>query len=85
MAMEIRVEVADRLQEHVVFETEMSGMYTDAGDYVRDLIRRDMDRADREFAAVKAELQEAFAAPEDSYVRVTADEVLARNNLSRLA
>jgi len=83
--VEIRVDVAERLQEHVLFETEMSGMYTDVGDYVRDLIRRDMERADRELAMVKAELQEAFAAPEDSYVRVTADDVLARNGLSRSA
>ena len=85
MGIELKVQLADRLEEHVQFEAEMSGRFVDASDYVRDLIRRDIERSDREFEAVRAELQRAFAAPEDSYVTVTADDVLARNGIKRSA
>ena len=47
---------------------------------VRDLIRRDKERAEREaFDRLKAELTRAFAAPEESYRPLTAAEVIARN------
>ena len=47
---------------------------------VRDLIRRDKERAEQEaFNRLKAELTRAFAAPEDSYHPLTAAEVIARN------
>ena len=54
--------------------------YENISEYVRDLIRRDKERAEREaFDRLKAELTRAFAAPEDSYRPLTAAEVIARN------
>ena len=48
--------------------------------YIRDLIRRDKERAEAEaFGRLEAELTHAFAAPEDSYQPLTAAEVIARN------
>ena len=48
-------------------------------EYVRDLIRKDKDRAEAaQFERLKAELGIAFAAPDDSYSALTADEVMAR-------
>jgi Arc/MetJ-type ribon-helix-helix transcriptional regulator len=56
------------------------GAFDDAGEYVRDLIRRDKERTEREaFDRLKAELTHAFAAPESSYASLTAAEVIARN------
>ena len=56
------------------------GSYENISEYVRDLIRRDKERADREaFARLKAELTRAFAAPESGYKPLTAAEVIARN------
>ena len=50
------------------------------GHHLRDLIRRDKERAEREaFDRLKAELTRAFAAPEESYRSLTAAEVIARN------
>lgn len=47
---------------------------------MRDLIRRDKERSEREaFDRLKAELTRAFAAPEESYRPLTAAEVIARN------
>jgi Arc/MetJ-type ribon-helix-helix transcriptional regulator len=57
-----------------------SGSYENISEYVRDLIRRDKQRADREaFERLKAELTHAFAAPDSSYLPLTAAEVIARN------
>lgn len=48
--------------------------------YVRDLIRRDKERVEREaFERLKAELTRSFAAREDSYRPLSAAEVIARN------
>jgi hypothetical protein len=49
-------------------------------EYIRDLIRRDKERAEREsFERLKAELTQAFAAPASSYRPLTAADVIARN------
>lgn len=49
-------------------------------EYIRDLIRRDKERAESEaFDRLRAELNRAFAAPEASYKPLSAAEVIARN------
>lgn len=50
--------------------------------YIRDLIRRDRERAETEaFGRLKAELAQAFAVPETSYKPLSAAEVIARNRV----
>jgi antitoxin ParD1/3/4 len=64
----------------VASNVDENGAYENISEYVRDLIRRDKERREREaFDRLKAELSQAFAAPEDSYVALTAAEVIARN------
>lgn len=54
--------------------------YENVSEYIRDLIRRDKERAEAEaFGRLKAELVHAFSAPESSYAPLTAVEVIARN------
>ncbi|HYD46391.1 MAG TPA: addiction module antitoxin [Phenylobacterium sp.] len=56
------------------------GPYENVSEYVRDLIRRDKVRAEKEaFDRLKAELRHAFSAPETSYKPLTAADVIARN------
>jgi Arc/MetJ-type ribon-helix-helix transcriptional regulator len=57
-----------------------NGSYENVSEYIRDLIRRDKERVEKEaFDRLKAELGHAFAAPESSYEPLTAAEVIARN------
>ena len=57
-----------------------AGHYTNDSEYIRDLIRRDKDRAEQEaFDRLKAELTHAYAAPEASYRPLTSADVIARN------
>jgi len=56
------------------------GSYENVSEYIRDLIRRDKERAQAlAFGRLKAELAVAFAAPEDSYKVLSASDVINRN------
>jgi antitoxin ParD1/3/4 len=53
--------------------------YETISEYVRDLIRRDKERVEREAVErIKLELKQAYAAPDDRYAALTADDVIAR-------
>ena len=83
-SMTLNVRVTGPLGEFVAGEVGADGKYENVSEYVRDLIRKDMDRAEREqFARLKAELGTAFAAADDSYVPLTADAIIARNRARR--
>ena len=74
------VRVGGALSDFVAANVGEDGCYENVSEYIRDLIRRDKERAEREaFDRLKAELTRAFAAPEDSYKQLTATEVIARN------
>jgi len=74
------VRLSGALSDFVAANVGENGSYENISEYVRDLIRRDKERTEREaFDRLKAELTRAFAAPEDSYKPLTAAEVIARN------
>jgi putative addiction module CopG family antidote len=74
------VRLSNSLSDFVAANVGEAGSYENVSEYVRDLIRRDKERVERDaFERLKAELEHAFAAPESSYDRLTAAEVIARN------
>lgn len=74
------VRLSGALSEFVASNVGENGAYENISEYVRDLVRRDMDRREQEaFDRLKAELTQAFAVPESAYVALTAAEVIARN------
>jgi putative addiction module CopG family antidote len=74
------VRISGALSEFVASNVGENGSYENISEYVRDLIRRDKERVEREaFDRLKAELMHAYAAPEESYRPLTAAEVIARN------
>ena len=82
--MTLNVRVSGPLSEFIAGKVGEHGTYENVSEYVRDLIRRDREHAEREaFEALKAELQRAFATPDDQYVEITADEVIERNRKRR--
>lgn len=73
------VRLSGSLSEFVAANVGEHGVYENVSEYMRDLIRRDKERAEKEaFDRLKAELAHAFAAPEASYKPLTAAEVIAR-------
>jgi antitoxin ParD1/3/4 len=74
------VRLSGALSDFVAASVGEGGAYENVSEYIRDLIRRDKERAEREkFERLKAELHHAFAAPESSYQPLAAAEVIARN------
>lgn len=68
------------LGDFVAANVGENGSYENVSEYIRDLIRRDKERAEQQaFDRLKGELTHAFAAPEPSYKPLTAAEVIARN------
>jgi Arc/MetJ-type ribon-helix-helix transcriptional regulator len=78
--MTLNVRVNGPLGDFVAGNVGDAGMYENVSEYVRDLIRKDKEQAERLlFERLKAELGSAFAAPDDTYEALTADEIISRN------
>lgn len=76
----LNVRVSGALGDFVAANVGEDGAYENISEYVRDLIRRDKERVEREaFERLKGELQRAFAAPDSAYLPLSADDVIARN------
>lgn len=74
------VRIGSALSDFVAANVGEDGSYENVSEYIRDLIRRDKERVEREaFDRLKAELAHAFAQPESSYRPLTAADVIARN------
>lgn len=74
------VRVSGSLAEFVAANVGDSGAYDNVSEYIRDLIRQDKERVEREaFERLRAELQHAFAAPDDTFAPSSAADVIARN------
>jgi putative addiction module CopG family antidote len=79
-SLNLNVRVTGPLSEFVSAQVGEDGVYENVSEYVRDLIRRDKDHAEREaFERLKAELTRAFSAPESAYGPLDAETVIARN------
>lgn len=78
------VRLTGPLSDFVAGKVGADGVYDNVSEYVRDLIRRDKDADEREaFLRLKAELDLAFAQPDDSYREVDVEAVIARNRRRR--
>ena len=76
------VRVSGALSDFVSANVGDTGSYENVSEYIRDLIRRDKERSEREaFERLKAELTRSFAAPDSSYHPLSASDVIARNRV----
>ncbi len=76
------VRLSGALSDFVAANVGDTGSYENVSEYIRDLIRRDKERSEREaFDRLKAELGRAFAAPDETYRPLSAADVVARNRV----
>ena len=79
-AMTMTVRLTGPLSDFVAANVGETGDYESVSEYVRDLIRRDKARSEQEaFDRLKAELERAFAAPDDSYRELSAADIISRS------
>lgn len=83
-SMTLNVRVSGALGDFVASNVGPAGAYENVSEYVRDLIRRDKERAEQQaFERLRAELQRAFAAPDGSYETLDAATVIRRGREHR--
>jgi len=76
----LNVRVSGTLSDFVVDSVGETGAYENVSEYIRDLIRKDKARVEKErMALLKAELVAAFSAPESTYEVLDVESVIARN------
>ncbi len=76
----LTVRLGGTLSDFVAANVGEHGAYENVSEYIRDLIRRDKEHSEQQASErLKAELTQAFAAPDSSYQPLSAAEVIARN------
>lgn len=74
------VRLGETLSDYVSSQVGGHGCYDNISEYVRDLIRKDKAQHEAQtFDRLKSELQLAFAAPDESYSVLSADDIIKRN------
>lgn len=79
-AITLNVRVSGSLGDFVAANVGDNGTFENVSEYVRDLIRRDKERAEADaFTRLKAELARAFGIPDSAYEPLDAEAVIVRN------
>ncbi len=82
MAHTLTVKLNDTLSEVVASKVGKTGSFENVSEYIRHLIRCDKEHTEQQaFDRLKAELALAFAEPDDTYIPLTASEVIKRNHV----
>nr|WP_315859822.1 hypothetical protein [Rhizobium leguminosarum] len=72
-------EVSGVLQDHIQQQIGEDGLYENASDYIRALIRRDLQTRDEAWDGLQKELAPAMRADDSEFVVVSAEDVIRRN------
>ncbi|NOQ34891.1 MAG: transcriptional regulator [Methylococcaceae bacterium] len=75
----VNVRVTGELRNHLQQQIGVKGLYENASEYIRDLIRNDLKQHHESWDWLKQELEPALRADENTYITVTADDVINRN------
>jgi len=78
-AANINVRIKGELQNHLQQQVGEHGLYENASEYIRSLIRQDLKSRSESWQWLKRELEPALRADERSFVVVTAKDVIHRN------
>lgn len=75
----IRVKVGGQLQAHIQQQIGEDGLYENASEYIRALIRRDLQTRDEAWEVLQKEFAPAMRADDSEFVAVSAEDVIRRN------
>lgn len=78
--LKANVKISGRLEEYTRTQIGENGLYETVSEYLRDLIRQDMERQKaKTWADLQVELTPGMQAPPSAFVEVTAADVIKRN------
>jgi len=75
----INVRVKGELQTHLQQQIGEQGLYENASEYIRSLIRSDLKDGKESWDWLKKELEPALRADESAFIAVSAQDVINRN------
>ncbi len=75
----IHVKVGGQLQAHVQQQIGEDGLYENASEYIRALIRNDLATRDEAWKTLRDALAPAMRADDGAFSTVTAEDVIRRN------
>ena len=75
----LNVRVRGELQAHLQQQIGESGLYENASEYIRALIRRDLKTRTESWDWLKKHLEPALRADESVYISISAQDVIDRN------
>lgn len=81
----INVRVTGELRNHLLQQLSPAGLYENASEYVRDLIRRDLKTQEESWKWLGRHLEPGLQADASEFVRVSARDVIARNKKKKRA
>lgn len=78
--LKANVKITGRLENFTRSQIDESGLYETTSEYLRDLIRQDMERKEtKTWLALRNELTPGMQAPRSAFVEVSAADVIKRN------
>jgi antitoxin ParD1/3/4 len=75
----IHVRVTGPLQDHVQQQIGQDGLYENASEYIRALIRRDLQSGTEAWDWLQKKLEPALRADESEFAPVSSEDVIRRN------
>jgi len=76
----VNVRVTGDLRNHLQQQIGLFGLYENASEYIRDLIRRDLKDRKAAWEWLRQELEPGLRADESQFAKVTAVDVIKRNS-----
>ncbi|GJL58921.1 MAG: hypothetical protein NPIRA03_17780 [Nitrospirales bacterium] len=81
----VNVRVTGDLRTHLQQQIGQFGLYENASEYIRDLIRRDLKDRNTAWEWLRQELEPGLRTDENQFIRVTSNDVIRRNTKSKRA
>ena len=75
----VNVRITGELRKHLLQQTGEHGLYENSSEYIRDLIRKDLQSREEAWKWLSDKLAPALYADTSEFNSVSAEEVIARN------
>lgn len=75
----VNVRITGELRQHLERQIGKQGLYENASEYIRDLIRRDVKSRQEAWDWLRTQLEPGMKADRREFITVSAEDVIARN------
>lgn len=75
----VNVRITGSLRNHLNQQIGASGLYENASEYIRDLIRRDLQSKQEAWQWLQKKLEPGLRADDSEFVKVSKEEIIARS------